>query len=34
MGALDRSDPEVAEILRREEERQKDTIELIAAEND
>ena len=33
MGALDRSDPEVAEILRREEKRQKGTIELIAAEN-
>jgi glycine hydroxymethyltransferase len=33
MGVLDRSDLEVAEILRREEERQRDTIELIAAEN-
>jgi len=33
MGAVDRSDPEVAEILRREEKRQKGTIELIAAEN-
>ncbi len=33
MGDLDRSDPEVAEVLRREERRQSETIELIAAEN-
>jgi glycine hydroxymethyltransferase len=33
MYALGQSDPEVAEILRREERRQRETIELIAAEN-
>jgi len=33
MGALDRSDPEVAEVIRCEEKRQSETIGLIAAEN-
>ena len=33
MGALDKSDPEVAEVICREQERQRRNIELIAAEN-
>jgi len=33
MGALEKSDPEVWQALRREEKRQRGTIELIAAEN-
>ena len=33
MGVLEWSDPEVAELLRREEMRQRNTLELIAAEN-
>jgi len=33
MSVLERSDPEVAELLRREEMRQRNTLELIAAEN-
>ena len=33
MGALEKSDPEVWQALGREERRQRETIELIAAEN-
>jgi len=33
MSVLEQSDPEVAELIRREEMRQRNTLELIASEN-